>query len=1786
MFENLTSSPKTVARAVLVTVAVLLACSVATADDRSLLRETGNPYVFVILDTSGSMTETSFCTQEQAMSDVDPFDAFCTSECTLGDAKCAQICPDVGCVDYDLDAIVDPGIEIIMDNGAASFTGTWDSEVLPTGFYGGDYREDQDSTNCQDLDLTNCKSAVYTPGITSAGDYQVYLWWPEDTDGNSDGIGDNFASNVLVDVVHTGGTSTVAMDQRLGGGEWNLVGVYDLDASVGSGEVTVRNENANGIAVADAVRWLKIDIPACLGADVYRCQQPICPLGQCKASLDGDDPRSKLYQARQALYEVIEGVPFAQFGLDSFEQDNPRVRVKHWLYRVSEFGSDGVTPQTPPTLRTTEFLEVDAEEVFGNYSLSGDLTPELGVGDGWECNNLFSDGDVRVGCDATNAADLTDIWETERARRIPKLGREGNVSTAVYYRVGHDTDETFRVLYSPVSGSFGDDRLPVSIEICRWNTGTGACRASNPSPTTTTVYYDLISDYVAVDGSLSRQPMTGGGFFDNQTNLAANDTCQGLDPNDDTLDLGDSTADDTYEGYNIRWPTDTSDPRGSLFDEGDFVPIDPDNSNRSDLLERMAPNITSGGLADSPPDYRSAVYFAADVDVGDDPTDKALRKLRLKDEDERPFVAIGRTPLGESLADFKEWYFGPTASPNDGFSDWAEINDEVWECRDKYVLLLTDGLDTCYNLACVDEDAFPLFCTKFSNEPATMASDLNAGDVGIPNSDVQTYVVGFGLTTTSGSALSAIAANGGTVEPFFPENKDDLVEDLQSIFDAIDPGPRTFASASIPAIQSTAADKIFLSSFSPVPGGAAFWSGRVDAFRQPLPLNDDDEPDIDEECANIDTVSNDLQSACHIWEVGEQLCEQAPDETDALLGNFHLGSALKTERRVFYGQAYEDPTLDASPLTAPRPLPARLFEVPTPGTDPTPPAANPAMSFDTEDLAAGLFPDRLESYNETPPSISPSELAQDILDVIAETVKIKDLTGLDDATREEIRSCDFDSDGLSDGYVMGDIFHANPISLGNPDNFTYFANNIFGYRDFARKHVWRRRMLAVASNDGQLHFYDAGVRQVLDNDLTDNPGDKIELFNDGSGYELFSYIPRLTLPILTEQTGGSQHIFSLDGAAAVGDVYIDPSDPDGGVTVVDREWRSVMIGGMREGGDVDEEIDGTNDAPFFKSGYYALDVTQPDFVDDRDDNTTDPTSIPCPTTSGCDEDDTMPTEYLPSCLDFAYAGDGAQDSLVACEGNPFPGELWTFTDQVRLLESEVAAEDDGDGTNEPINIFINSASSLDQHGMYLDEDHDGIPDLADTWSRPVIGQIQICDGGTDCDPNGDDGDLEALQVAIFGGGFDPERKLDTDVGGNYIYMINVETGKVIYKRQVEGSVVADPALLDINRDGFFDRIYVATTWGRLYKVDLTLPTGNLPTMGSVAIDEDDLLGLSSSGSATAFTTLYPGVTIDRTFDRITATDWEPFEIYNTCGDPDFATTCTAEASNTENIGSPFYFTPVAFYIPEIDQYGVAIGTGDREDLWSDENGEIFASGSAAGGRFIVLVDQDIHNDSLAYDSTMTTACADRLPITADCLTTFNFDDTPDFGADYLLPPAEDDAMGDPLHPGWVMDLGSPDIRVTAEAFVVSGLLIFSDFEGEITDCEQTGTTRAFVLQVKNASPVAPLSLDPSTATDSDYDTHVLDEDDRFDEIDEFTTAPFIDRTATKNPPPSTDHTLLDEINENLGEAVRNSIMDQYPRGSRFNRAFSLVIAALRNSTGVQVYATVPIAVYPADWKDQ
>ena len=1651
------------------------------ADDRDLLRDSsGAPYMYVVMDTSGSMHWTPVCTEEDACLDIDPWDGKCTQECTLGDEKCKRLCPDLGCVEYDFGDEPPREVEVIIDNDdptRVQINGTWYIGGLQP-WIGDDYLHNNRSGQ-------GSKSVRFTPNLPEDGTYHVYLYWSSNN---------NRANNVPIDIQHKDGTATVTMDQRQGDGEWNYVGTWDFDEGT-DGNVLIRTDGTTGYVAVDAIRFYSLvkpdDPPDCLRMG-YRCQQDLCPRGDCFARLSADDPRSKFYQAKEALYEVLGSATDIHFGFGTYEQDNVRLKAKHWLYRVSDFKpeSEGYAADTPQDVfwsgSTTPFPAVDAEYVFGN----GPPYNSNGVGDGWSCasNSNYPgktgdpDGNAgHVGCFQSEPADAENAWELERFRRIPKLGRLANQETTTWYR---RNGTIFRVVYRDVFNSagvafeYGDPVFAVEVE--RTQCTSSSCDDS--TKLSKKIYFELVSDYAAWEGDLARMPMRGNGFFHRQANVAASNTCNGLEPNDDrngNVDPNLSNAnDDFWWDYTFKFDTeedprgDLFTPRSDLFDEGDFLPLDWQKTNNRSLQERLSPNIVGGAFD---PDFRTAVYWQNEYLSTSDPTSPSNRRLRLEDEYERPLLSYGSTPIAASLQDFRVWYAGRDSDSTDtGWSGIAAERDLDWACRQRYVLFLTDGNETC------------------GGNPCQAAADLLL-------EGVKTYVVGFGLDDNT-SNLSCIAERGGTDAPILPRNKDELVAALEEILVQVRAESRSFASASIPALQSSSADTILLSSFVPLPD-VAWWPGRVDIYRKPLPLIDG-RPNPKLKCSST------VQSGCHVHDVAQVMLKQVPDDLNAGTPDLGIGEGSE-RRRVIYGRANTDGDIPGS---------LHLFRPPYRGSD--------GNDLDLlADLGEVLVEPALMNDFDLG-NLDADFIEQEIIDVMVETLKEKPLDLANDSRRR---------------YVMGDVFHANPEVISGPNRVDYFSLNLCGdvqsgpnncvdgvdrgYRDFALNNTWRRRQLAVAANDGQLHFFDAGTRRELPIATGGGRTEDREIFTDGTGRELFSYMPRIAMPIVREQANEGRHIFSVDGSFTVSDVFVDPEIQGGAApNANDREWRTLIIGGMREGGSRYENEDKVED---LVGGYFALDITQPDVLTLDDGH-----YVPA------NENLATGTSDMPSCMDFNYTNDGSQRVVTAGDGNdtvipcryPYPAERWVFSDTAE--------------------------------GYFLDEENggvgNGLPDLGDTWSQPVVGMVAVMENSV----------ATVKHVAIFGGGLDPDNK-DFPQRGTFLYMVDTETGQAIYKRELDGAVPSKPAALDLNNDAIFDVLYIGTTAGTLYKIDLA---AGMPEIDKV--DMRDHLTVS----------LGPGPPI--WVDRVDEYAWEPFPLLETY----------------DNV--PIYFPPAIFSIPTLDTYGLAVGTGDRESLWDQSGGE---------GRLYVIVDTKYD----ANDVSSLGTCDKRIPITDSCLQQIAWNAAPptvddkgvqvDNSFDYISKPPSG------KHRGWTMTFPE-DFRMTNEPFMASGILFYSFFQpitfvplGSGSEdeavCARTGITRSFVVLARNANPVARLSGDPQVEDDDDNDgsddtggvsdppvtkpDKALGSRDRYHKIGEFTTAPFIDRVSSKNQPVSSGggSSFTDLVDAELERNVMEVIMGDYPRGSRFNEAFRLVVAALRNSTGVHVYATVPVALYPADWRE-
>jgi len=140
------------------------------------------------------------------------------------------------------------GAEVIVDNSSAGFSvlsGTWSTRTTASDKYGADYRRASTAT-------TPSGSVQWQPTIPTAGDYQVFVWYP-----SGDGT---HITDARYTVYYNGGSQAVTIDQTINTGQWVLLGTFNfLAGSSTNGRVTLTNQSAtaNARVYADAVRFFK-----------------------------------------------------------------------------------------------------------------------------------------------------------------------------------------------------------------------------------------------------------------------------------------------------------------------------------------------------------------------------------------------------------------------------------------------------------------------------------------------------------------------------------------------------------------------------------------------------------------------------------------------------------------------------------------------------------------------------------------------------------------------------------------------------------------------------------------------------------------------------------------------------------------------------------------------------------------------------------------------------------------------------------------------------------------------------------------------------------------------------------------------------------------------------------------------------------------------------------------------------------------------------------------------------------------------------------------------------------------------------------------------------------------------------------------------------------------------------------------------------------------------------------------------------------------------------------------
>jgi hypothetical protein len=1437
----------------------------------------------------------------------------------------------------------------------------------------------------------------------------------------------------------------------------------------------------------------------------HSCEEPNCP-----QPLNGDDPNSKIFQAKQALYEVIKDVTGVRWGFASLNQDQLTVAAKHWLYEVSSVSVSGAAT---PAIPAVGWQEVFGPRTGGTGSAAFNIECDR-KNPGSDDNNaaLYETGCYMTSQDAPLTS-TTDAWELNKLKRLPKGGANGQTTT-VYYMLnpGNGTQPYYRFTYgatgSAVDYSTTDTlTVPVTIESCPGNrigNDKTSCTQAWTFVATRTLTYTKVGQFLYWEGTpnddsdLSKNAYFGGRTDGEPESLTgvnwanavwADKTCRGWEPNDvypgQTADI---TETDPFSSYNLRFSTDAAlvfDPPGTtddwIFKYGDMIPLDWNDNNHTAVLERLNPKHPSYD-ENSPEDYFGQAPFLADAYSGTETF------LRLKNENQRPLMSLGGTPLAGWFSMFRRWYSGcgdpgNCDDENTGWADIAAQYDPTFNCSKKYVLMITDGEESCDDSPQAPaEDYYEPNIEEFPDGFSKTADQCRYRASLSAQEDIETLVIGFG---TENKAKLQCA----NTPVFYADTKGELVDLLEKLIGEILEQAASFASAAVPTVQANIADKVYLSSFIPLED-EAIWPGRLDAFLKPLPLDATNLPDRNLVCQAGD------KSSCFAWDAGDSqlafdddaeyapqgLLLQAPLESEIqrtydAAGNDSLQIGTDAdERRVFFGRP------DGSDAGL-----RRYFQYPTDNAG-------------WVDLA----------YVWNIPLADASNVSNSEKDEMAEIIEF---------TLEEKQALITDPDTGDETkiqYVMGDIFHSNPVVINPPADFELFTKDLYwgkslcgesvedtqargaqiSYSWYSNKNLCRRVLLTVGSNDGQLHMFDGGIIRDVQVDDPDTPEDEsvpadcllnvpsssssrlAGLFDDdsqggdydnGSGREIFSFIPQAMMPVVKELSEIDELTtqYGVDGTVRLADVFIDPvvaaDDPstpsdEAIVTCTERAWRTVLLGSYREGG----------------PGIFALDITQPDVFDSD--------NIPRPL-------DASPA-YVPSCIDGGVGCDEfCASSDAECAALPFPALKWEFRD-------------------------------LDANGAGpADDDANGEADLAESWSRPLVFRLPVCSG--ECDT---DAEPEDRWVAVFGGGLSEDPSNDSgETSGNWVYMVDIETGKLLYKRggtgasapgQIVGSVASDVTGVDFDVDGFVDTLYFGTTAGYVYKVIL----------GDGPHKLDETTGRLEDPASDA------GL-------------YDPFQIFSTGG-------------------RPIYLEINAVYVPKMRANALLFGTGIRWDLWND---------NAITGRFYNILDQgwiDSPGESTPRDGVAEAACAScPQPLTESVYIGIDPDDNVSATANYLYGNIAVDKL-----PGWYFTLDA-DEKLITEPFTLSGITFFTVFvpvETEVDDvCALGGESKIFVV---------------NTVTTAGYAIQAgATERTRYIIAPTFTTQPYVESSATKNEPSSSSTANADSWTTELRE-INADLRKLFPPGARFAN-YTLDIKTIRSDTGIVFVAPVPVAVEPHNWKE-
>jgi hypothetical protein len=133
-------------------------------------------------------------------------------------------------------------VEVVVDNDSSGWTASsnwWASSSTP-GYVGSNYRVRATASTSD--------AATWKATLATSGNYQVFVRYTS---------GSNRASAAPYIVYHTGGSTTVAVNQRVNGGQWVSLGTFNMAAGTSTRVALSCWTSSGTYVIGDAVRLVK-----------------------------------------------------------------------------------------------------------------------------------------------------------------------------------------------------------------------------------------------------------------------------------------------------------------------------------------------------------------------------------------------------------------------------------------------------------------------------------------------------------------------------------------------------------------------------------------------------------------------------------------------------------------------------------------------------------------------------------------------------------------------------------------------------------------------------------------------------------------------------------------------------------------------------------------------------------------------------------------------------------------------------------------------------------------------------------------------------------------------------------------------------------------------------------------------------------------------------------------------------------------------------------------------------------------------------------------------------------------------------------------------------------------------------------------------------------------------------------------------------------------------------------------------------------------------------------------